>query len=135
MPKVSDYVVHFVAKQGVKHVLLVTGGTNAITGLVGAWLDSTPTVLISGQVKPPDRMFDAEGNPLGMRQLGVQEVQALNAAERPLFAGNGNRLARAEKEFTELVELLGIPVVARSGSVAARGALRAREEVLRQHDC
>jgi len=274
--KLSDYVVRFVAEQGVKHVFLVTGGgamhlnhslacetaiepvcnsheqasamgaeayakatnylgvcmvttgpggTNAVTGVAGAWLDSTPMLVISGQVKRPDRMFDKDGRPLGMRQLGVQEVdivsivkpitkygvtvldpneiryhlekavylalhgrpgpvwidipldvqaspisdpsalrgfdagelkelpadtslenevrhllQKLNAAKRPLlFAGNGIRLARAEKEFEELRTLLGIPTVAtwcaadlvssndplyvgRPGSVAARGA-------------
>jgi acetolactate synthase-1/2/3 large subunit len=278
MAKLSDYVIQFVADQGVKHVFLVTGGgamhlneslgrcqciqpvcnsheqasaicaenygkatnrlgvalvttgpggTNTVTGVAGAWLDSTPTLFISGQVKRPDRMFDAEGKPLGMRQLGVQEVDivsivkpvtkyavtvldpqsiryhlekalylattgrpgpvwidipldvqaspidvpslkgfdpakedagkgasaapnlsaevkalvdALNQAERPLlFAGNGIRLARAEREFAELIRALKIPVVAtwcaadliasddplyvgRPGSVAARGA-------------
>src|SRR5947209_4963112 len=62
-------------------VCLVTtgpGGTNALTGLVGGWLDSTPMVFISGQVKRPDRMFDAEGRPRGMRQLGVQEVDIVS---------------------------------------------------------
>src|SRR5947209_10838743 len=62
-------------------VCLVTtgpGGTNSVTGVVGAWLDSTPTLFISGQVKRPDRMFDAEGHPLGMRQLGVQEVDIIS---------------------------------------------------------
>lgn len=212
-------------------VCLVTtgpGGTNAVTGVAGAWLDSTPTLFLSGQVKRPDRMFDAvTGKPLGMRQLGVQEVdicsivapitkyavtvlepndiryhlekavylalngrpgpvwidipldvqaspidettlrsfdpaefaedvrmhgtanvqaeveraiEALNASERPLlFAGNGIRLARAEREFEELRRLLGVPTVAtwcaadlvpsddptfvgRPGTVAARGA-------------
>jgi acetolactate synthase-1/2/3 large subunit len=275
MQKLSDYVVQFVADQGVKHVFLVTGGgamhlneslsrcnaiefvcnsheqasaiaaenygkatnrlgvamvttgpggTNAVTGVAGAWLDSTPTLFISGQVKRPDRMFDADGQPLGVRQLGVQEVdivsivspitkyavtvtdpytiryhlekavhlattgrpgpvwidipldvqafpvepatlegfqresasaqadgaglreqiraviRALNESERPLiFAGNGIRLARAEGDFKQLVELLKIPLVAtwcaadlissddslyvgRPGSVAARGA-------------
>ncbi len=278
MPKLSDYLVQFVADQGVQHVFLVTGGgamhlneslsrcksiepvcnsheqasaicaeayakatnslgvamvttgpggTNAVTGVAGAWLDSTPVLFISGQVKRPDRMFDAEGKPLGMRQLGVQEVDivsivrpiakyavtvldpcsiryhlekavylartgrpgpvwidvpldvqafplddlsalkgfdpaqegppdadattaiqdqvrqtiaALNKSERPLlFAGNGIRLARAEKEFHELRQLLNIPIAAtwcaadlvpsdeplyvgRPGSVAARGA-------------
>ena len=56
-----------------------------------------------------------------------------------MFAGNGIRLAKAEKEFTQLVELLKAPVVAtwcaadlissddslfvgRPGSVASRGA-------------
>jgi len=274
--KLSDYVVQFIAEQGVKHVFLVTGGgamhlnhslgmetriqsvcnsheqasaicaegyakatsqlgvcmvttgpggTNAVTGVAGAWLDSTPTLFISGQVKRPDRMFDKAGRPLGMRQLGVQEVdivsivkpitkyavtvldpreiryhlekavylafhgrpgpvwidipldvqgspiedpsvlrgfqpselekmgdtsllaseikrliEKLNQAQRPLlFAGNGIRLARAEKEFEQLRRLLSVPTVAtwcaadlvpsndplyvgRPGSVAARGA-------------
>jgi acetolactate synthase-1/2/3 large subunit len=270
MPKLSDYVIHFLANQGVKHVFLVTGGgamhlneslsrcnqieavcnsheqasaiaaenyakatnhigacivttgpggTNAVTGVAGAWLDSTPVLFISGQVKRPDRMFHADGSPRGMRQLGVQEVDivsivrpitkyavtvtepesiryhleralhkatsgrpgpvwidipldvqaspiefdaltgfhampvvwdvtqaaqrvadALERAQRPLiFAGNGIRLARAEKEFQEWIRSLKIPVVAtwcaadliasddslfvgRPGSVAARGA-------------
>lgn len=60
---------------GVCMVTTGPGGTNAVTGVAGAWLDSTPTLFISGQVKRPDRMFDAStGMPLGLRQLGVQEV-------------------------------------------------------------
>jgi acetolactate synthase-1/2/3 large subunit len=59
---------------GVCMVTTGPGGTNAVTGVTGAWLDSTPTLFISGQVKRPDRMFDSAGRPLGMRQLGVQEV-------------------------------------------------------------
>jgi acetolactate synthase-1/2/3 large subunit len=274
--KLSDYVVHFIAEQGVKHVFLVVGGgamhlnyslgaepaltavcnsheqasaicaegyakathhlgvcmvttgpgaTNAVTGVAGAWLDSTPTLFVSGQVKRPDRMFHPDGRPLGVRQLGNQEVdiisivkpitkyavtvldpleiryhlekavylalhgrpgpvwidipldvqasplddpstlrgfdsteledssatthladevshviEHLNRADRPmLFAGNGIRLAHAEKEFEQLRTLLGIPTVAtwcaadlvpsndpayvgRPGTVAARGA-------------
>ena len=209
---------------GVALVTTGPGGTNAVTGVAGAWMDSTPCLFVSGQVKRPDRMFDASGNLLGMRQLGVQEVDIvsivesitkyavtvldpqtiryhlekavflacsgrpgpvwidipldvqaapidpetlhgfdpaelpvtqsdsglegqlatiiaqLNKAERPLlFAGNGIRLARAERDFTELIQLLKIPVVAtwcaadlissddplyvgRPGSVASRGA-------------
>jgi len=127
--KLSDYVVRFVADQGVKHVFLVTGGgamhlnaslasekrltpvcnlheqasaiaaenyskatnnlgvcmvttgpgsTNTVTGVAGAWLDSTPTLFISGQVKRPDRAFDNENKPLGMRQVGVQEVDIVS---------------------------------------------------------
>ncbi len=210
---------------GVCMVTTGPGGTNAVTGVAGAWLDSTPTLYISGQVKRPDRMFDKNGRPLGMRQLGVQEVdivsivkpitkyavtvldpreiryhlekavylafhgrpgpvwidipldvqaspieepfslpgfvpdelkeaspagslkqevaqllEKLSQAKRPLlFAGNGIRLARAEKEFEQLRKLLVFPTVAtwcaadlvpsndplyvgRPGSVAARGA-------------
>jgi len=218
------------ATNGLGFCMVTTGpgGTNAVTGAAGAWLDSTPVLFLSGQVKRPDRMFDAvTGKPLGMRQLGVQEVdicsiiapitkyavtvlepadiryhlekavylamngrpgpvwidipldvqatpidettlrgfdpneyahadfihgtsnipeevaraiEAFNACERPmLFAGNGIRLARAEKEFEELRKYLGVPTVAtwcaadlvpsddptyvgRPGTVAARGA-------------
>jgi acetolactate synthase-1/2/3 large subunit len=132
--KLSDYVVRFIAEQGVKHVFLVTGGgamhlnnslaeekrlipvcnlheqasavaaenyskatnnlgvcmvttgpggTNAITGIAGAWLDSTPMLCISGQVKRPDRAFDKENRPLGMRQVGVQEVDIVSIV-RPI---------------------------------------------------
>ncbi len=63
---------------GVCMVTTGPGGTNAVTGVAGAWLDSTPTLFISGQVKRPDRMFDKEGQPLGMRQLGVQEVDIVS---------------------------------------------------------
>jgi acetolactate synthase-1/2/3 large subunit len=60
---------------GVALVTTGPGGTNAVTGVAGAWLDSTPVLFLSGQVKRPDRMFDeVTGKPLGMRQLGVQEI-------------------------------------------------------------
>jgi len=273
--KLSDYVVRFVAEQGVKHVFLVPGGgamhlndsvsrcpdiefisnsheqacaiaaenygkatnnlgvamvtsgpgvTNTITGVAGAWLDSTPCLFLSGQAKRADRMFRADGSPLGVRQLGVQEVdvesllrpltkyvvtvldpqtiryhlekavflartgrpgpvwvdipldvqatpidekrmpgfdptevpapydpailpervsktiEALNGSARPLLlAGNGIRLARAQKDFRNALDLLRIPTaltwcggdlladnhplfVGRPGGIAPRGA-------------
>src|SRR5574341_1776 len=58
---------------GVALVTTGPGGTNAITGLVGAWLDSTPCLFISGQVKRADLM---QGR--GVRQLGVQEVDIIS---------------------------------------------------------
>lgn len=134
MPKLSDYVITFIADQGVSHIFLVTGGgamhlneslsrcpaiqpicnlheqasaiaaenyskatnnlgaasvttgpgsTNAITGLAGAWLDSTPCLFVSGQVKRADRMFTPDGKHLGVRQMGVQEVDIVSIV-RPL---------------------------------------------------
>ncbi len=127
--RLADYVMSFVARQGVKHVFLITGGgamhlndalarcsdltfvcnhheqasaiaaenyskatnnlgvalvttgpggTNAITGVVGAWLDSTPMLVISGQVKRADRMYRPDGTPLGVRQRGSQEVDIVS---------------------------------------------------------
>ncbi len=64
--------------------LMVTtgpGGTNAVTGLAGAWLDSTPILVISGQVKRSDRMFKPDGTPLGVRQLGPQELDIISVVK------------------------------------------------------
>jgi len=57
---------------GALGVCLVTagpGGTNAITGVAGAWLDSTPMLVLSGQVKRADLKGLS-----GVRQMGVQEI-------------------------------------------------------------
>ena len=59
-------------------VVLVTtgpGGTNALTGVAGAWLESTPCLIISGQVK----RADLKGS-LGVRQLGPQEIDIVSLA-------------------------------------------------------
>lgn len=124
LTKLSDYVIQFIADQGVKHVFMVPGGgamhlndslgrskdieficnlheqacaiaaeayarvtnnlgvalvtsgpggTNAITGVAGAWLESTPVLIISGQVKRSDLKRD-----LGVRQLGSQELDIVS---------------------------------------------------------
>ncbi|MGD0787156.1 MAG: thiamine pyrophosphate-binding protein, partial [Terracidiphilus sp.] len=49
------------------------GGTNAVTGVAGAWLDSTPVIFISGQVKRNDLKRDS-----GVRILGVQEIDIVS---------------------------------------------------------
>jgi acetolactate synthase I/II/III large subunit len=62
-------------------VILVTtgpGGTNALTGVAGAWLESTPCLVISGQVKRADLK-----GALGVRQLGPQELDVVSLA-RPI---------------------------------------------------
>ncbi len=58
---------------GVAMVTTGPGGTNAVTGVAGAWLDSTPCLFVSGQVK----RADLKGNS-GVRQLGVQEVDIVS---------------------------------------------------------
>ena len=121
--KLADYVMQFVAEQGVRHVFMVPGGgamhlnnalgarpelthvnnhheqasaiaaeayarvtgnlgvalvttgpggTNAMTGVAAAWLDSTPCLFLSGQVKRPDIAG------AGLRQLGVQELDIVS---------------------------------------------------------
>jgi acetolactate synthase-1/2/3 large subunit len=57
-------------------VVLVTagpGGTNTVTGVTAAWLDSTPCLFISGQVKRADSAIGTS-----LRQKGVQEVDIVS---------------------------------------------------------
>lgn len=54
---------------GVCMVTTGPGATNVVTPVAGAWIESVPLFVISGQVKRPDRLV---GRPL--RQGGVQEV-------------------------------------------------------------
>ena len=123
MIKLSDYVIDFVAKLGVKDVFLLPGGgcmhlvdslgrnkklkyvcnlheqatavcadayaqytnnigvalvttgpgsTNTITGVAASWIDSTPVLFLSGQVKRADLIGKS-----GVRQMGVQEVDII----------------------------------------------------------
>lgn len=46
------------------------GGTNAITGVLGGWLDSIPMFIVSGQVKRETTIWSTE---VPLRQLGDQE--------------------------------------------------------------
>ena len=121
--KLSDYVMQFIARQGIEHIFylpgggamhlvdslgklkdvesvcclheqavaiaaqsyamhtnhlgvgLVTtgpGGTNAITGVCAAWIDSVPCLFVSGQVKRSDMMTGKR-----LRQLGIQEADII----------------------------------------------------------
>lgn len=49
------------------------GATNAVTAVLGAWLDSTPVFFISGQVKSADLKTGT-----GLRMLGVQEADIVS---------------------------------------------------------
>ena len=60
-------------------LLMVTtgpGGTNALTGVAGAYLESTPMLIISGQVKRADMI-----NGQGIRQQGMQELDIISVVK------------------------------------------------------
>jgi len=122
--RLSDYVISFLEKKGIKNVFLVSGGnlmyllesirtnenmnylcnhheqasamaaegyakmtneigfamvtsgpggTNAVTGVAGAWIDSNPMLVISGQSYDNQTIEDS-----GLRQLGVQEINIVD---------------------------------------------------------
>ena len=56
------------------------GGTNAITGVLGGWLDSIPMFVISGQVK---RETTVRASKVPLRQLGDQEYYIVESV-RPM---------------------------------------------------
>lgn len=62
-------------------VLCVTtgpGGTNAITGVLGAWLDSIPMFVLSGQVRYD---WTARSSGTGIRAMGDQEFDICKSIE------------------------------------------------------
>lgn len=59
-------------------VVVTTNGpaaTNTLTAVAGAWVESTPLFVISGQVKRSDSMRGT-----GVRQMGIQEVDIVSMA-------------------------------------------------------
>lgn len=56
------------------------GGTNAITGVLGGWLDSIPMFIISGQVKRETTIWATD---VPLRQLGDQEFNIIDSV-RPM---------------------------------------------------
>lgn len=60
-------------KPGLLMVTTGPGGTNAITGVAAAYIESTPMIVISGQVKRADQI-----NGQGIRQQGMQEIDIIS---------------------------------------------------------
>ncbi len=159
--KLSDYVIDFLARLGVKHVFFLSGGgamhlndslgrhemlipvcmlheqacaiaaeayarisrnyaaclvtsgpggTNAVTGLAGAYLDSIPVIFISGQVKRADRVGGQ-----GIRQFGIQEVDIISVI-KPLTK-YAVEIENAEDIRFELEKAAAIAVTGRPGPV------------------
>jgi acetolactate synthase-1/2/3 large subunit len=68
-------------RQGLGVVLVTSGpgGTNAVTGTAGCWLDHVPQLTISGQTF----LAQTIGNHPGLRTLGVQEINIVDVV-RPI---------------------------------------------------
>jgi acetolactate synthase-1/2/3 large subunit len=64
---------------GVVNVTTGPGGINALNGVFGAWTDSIPMLVLSGQVKRETCM--ATAGTRGLRQLGDQEADIIAMAK------------------------------------------------------
>lgn len=85
------------------------GGTNALTGLAGAYMDSIPVIFISGQVKRDDLRTP------GLRQFGIQEVDILSMAES--YTKYAVQLDKADDVRYELEKAAAIAMNGRPGPV------------------
>jgi acetolactate synthase-1/2/3 large subunit len=65
---------------GVVNVTTGPGGINALNGVFGAWTDSVPMLIISGQVKR-ETCMRVQGI-TGLRQLGDQEADIVGLVEK-----------------------------------------------------
>ena len=83
---------------GVVSVTTGPGGTNALTGVMGAWLDSVPMIVISGQIKRATMITSCPH--LNLRQLGDQEYNIVDAA-RPM-----TKMAKTVMSVEEVPETL-----------------------------
>lgn len=72
----ADAYAQYDNRLGVALVTTGPGGTNAITGVAGSWLESVPVLVISGQVKRADL---CEGK--AIRQMGFQEIGIVRLVE------------------------------------------------------
>ncbi len=67
----ADAYARLGGKPAILNVTTGPGGINALNGVFGAYTDSLPMVIVSGQVR---RETIAGNFPIGLRQLGDQEV-------------------------------------------------------------
>ncbi|MCX6993121.1 MAG: thiamine pyrophosphate-binding protein [Kiritimatiellaeota bacterium] len=72
----ADAYGQYTNNLGVALVTTGPGGTNTVTGVAASWLESTPCLFISGQVKRADL---AENK--GVRQMGFQEINIVRIVE------------------------------------------------------
>ena len=50
------------------------GGTNAITGVIGAWIDSIPMIVISGQVESKDMISNSKTRQIGIQEANIRDI-------------------------------------------------------------
>jgi len=65
-------------KPGLVCVTSGPGSTNAVTGVLGAWLDSVPMIVLSGQMNLNTTLHST---PLPLRQLGFQEFNIIDSVK------------------------------------------------------
>ncbi len=88
----ADAAGQYTGNLGLALVTAGPGSTNALTGVAGSWIDSTPVLILSGQAKHNELMEKR-----GMRQMGIQEV------DTPAIMGPVTKYAVTVKDPARIV--------------------------------
>lgn len=88
------------------------GATNALTGVMGAWVDSVPMIVLSGQVR---YSLTAEATGLPLRFRGPQEFDIINSVKN--MTKYAVMLREPEKAVYELEKAIHIAMTGRRGPV------------------
>ena len=75
-PMMAEAYARLKQDLGVVYVTTGPGGANAISGLVEAWVDSAPILVISGQVDKHQASINSRVK--NIRSLGIQELNIIN---------------------------------------------------------
>ena len=77
------------------------GGTNAITGVIGAWIDSIPMIVLSGQVETKDLIANSKTRQIGIQEANIQElIKPITKYSKVL-----NKYSDIEFELSKAVEV------------------------------
>jgi acetolactate synthase-1/2/3 large subunit len=87
-------------KPAIIHITSGPGSTNTLTGVVGAWIDSIPTFIISGQVQTHQQI-----NKTKTRQIGVQETDIIKMIK------SSTKYSCSIKNSSKIFEELGVAFV------------------------
>jgi acetolactate synthase I/II/III large subunit len=112
---------------GVCMVTTGPGVTNAITSLMGAWIESVPMLFISGQAKSTDLVGKS-----GLRQVGVQEVQTLELVRN--FTKYAVSIQDCSNVVSEVERALDIMGSGRGGPIWLEVPLDVQSQLVREKE-
>ena len=88
-------------KSAILSVTSGPGGTNAITGVIGYWVDSIPMLIFSGQVESKDMIRKTQ-----TRQIGIQEANILDLIKSiTKYSVTLNSKSNIENELNKALEI------------------------------
>ena len=90
-----------IKKSAILSVTSGPGGTNAITGVIGSWVDSIPMLIFSGQVESKDMIGKSQ-----TRQIGIQEANILDLIKSiTKYAITLNSKSNIENELIKAIKI------------------------------